>query len=44
MDDISLALTPPKFVKFRRPPIRLSQSAARDCPLAAIYRRAPVAA
>ncbi len=42
MDDISLALNPPKFVKFRRPPIRLSQSAARVWPLAAINGRAPV--
>jgi hypothetical protein len=26
MDDISLALNPPKFVKHRRPPIRLYRS------------------
>lgn len=42
MDDISLALNPPKFVKHRRPPIRLSQSVARVWPLAAINGRAPV--
>lgn len=42
MDDISLALNPPRFAKFRRPPIRISQSTTRVWPLAAINGRAPV--
>lgn len=42
MDRISLALRPPRFVKFRRPPIRLSRSDERVWPLAAINGRAPV--
>jgi hypothetical protein len=43
MDDISLALNPPRFVKRRRArPIRLARSAARVWPLAAINGRAPV--
>lgn len=43
MDDISLALNPPRFVKLRRPSIRISQSTARVWPLAAINGRAPLA-
>ena len=42
MDDISLVLNPPRFAKFRRPPIRVSQSTTRVWPLAAINGRAPV--
>jgi len=42
MDDISLALNPPRFAKFRRPPIRISQSTTRVWPLAAINGRAPL--
>jgi hypothetical protein len=42
MDDISLALNPPKFVKHRRPPIRISEVSARVWPLASINGRAPV--
>jgi hypothetical protein len=42
MDDISLALNPPRFAKFRRPPIRISPSTPRVWPLAAINGRAPV--
>lgn len=42
MDDISLALNPPRFVKFRQPPIRLSENAPRVWPLAAINCRVPV--
>jgi hypothetical protein len=42
MDDISLALNPPRFVKFRKPPIHLSRSPSRVWPLAAINGRAPV--
>jgi hypothetical protein len=42
MDDISLALNPPRSAKFRRPPIRISQSTTRVWPLAAINGRAPV--
>lgn len=42
MDDISLALNPPRFVKLRRPPIRITASTARVWPLAAINGRAPV--
>lgn len=42
MDDISLALNPPRFAKFRRPPVRISQSTTRVWPLAAINGRAPV--
>lgn len=42
MDRISLALRPPRFAKFRRPPIRLSRSDERVWPLAAINGRSPV--
>ena len=42
MDDITLALNPPRSVKSRRPPIRLSRSAERVWPLAALNGRAPV--
>ncbi|MGE0403404.1 MAG: peptidoglycan DD-metalloendopeptidase family protein [Kofleriaceae bacterium] len=42
MDDISLALNPPRFAKVRRPPIRISHSTTRVWPLAAINARAPV--
>jgi hypothetical protein len=42
LHDISLALNPPRFAKFRRPPIRVSQSISRVWPLAAINGRAPV--
>lgn len=42
MDDISLALNPPRFAKVRRPPIRICQPSARVWPLAAINGRAPV--
>lgn len=42
VDDISLALNPPRFVKRRRKPIRLTRSPARVWPLAAINGRAPV--
>jgi hypothetical protein len=42
MDAISLALNPPRFAKFRRPPIRISHSTTRVWPLAAINGRAPV--
>ena len=42
MDDISLALNPPRFVKFHRPPIRPTESVPRVWPLAAINGRAPV--
>lgn len=42
MDEISLALNPPKFVKRRRPPIRLYRSDARVWPLATINGREPV--
>lgn len=42
MDDISLALNPPRFVKLRRPPIRITESTARVWPLATINGRAPV--
>ena|GEM_PF-1306013 len=42
MDDISLALNPPRYVKFRRPPIRVSDSTSCVWPLAAINGRAPV--
>lgn len=42
MDDISLALNPPRFAKFRRPPVQISQSPTRVWPLAAINGRAPV--
>lgn len=41
MDDISLALNPPRFAKPRRPPIRIFQSTARVWPLATINGRAP---
>ena len=42
MDDISLALNPPKHVKIRRPPIRISEVVPRVWPLASINGRAPV--
>ena len=42
MDDISLALNPPRSVKIRRPPIRISDSSSCVWPLAAINGRAPV--
>jgi hypothetical protein len=42
MDDIALALNPPKFVKIRRPSIRLSEVVPRVWPLASINGRAPV--
>lgn len=42
MDDISLALNPPKFVKCRRPPIRIGEITPRVWPLASINGRAPV--
>jgi len=42
MDDTSLALNPPRFVKNRRKPIRLARSPSRVWPLAAINGRAPV--
>jgi len=42
MDDISLALNPPRFVKIRLPPIRISERTACVWPLAAINGRAPV--
>lgn len=42
MDDISFALNPLRFRKFRKPPIRLYQSASRVWPLAAINGREPV--
>ncbi len=42
VDDISLALNPPRFVKRRRNPIRLARSSSRVWPLAAINGRAPV--
>ncbi len=42
VDDISLALNPPRFVKRRRKPIRLARSPSRVWPLAAINGRAPV--
>jgi len=43
MDDISLALNPPKYLKIRRPPIRISEVTSRVWPLASINGRAPVA-
>ena len=42
MDDISLALNPPRFVKIRRPSIRISDSSSCVWPLASINGRAPV--
>ena len=42
MDDISLALNPPKFVKCRRPPIRLAETLPRVWPLGSVNGRAPV--
>jgi len=42
MDRISLALNPPRFRKFRRPPIRLAMNLPRVWPLASINGRAPV--
>ncbi len=42
MDDISLALNPPRFVKSHRPPIRVARSPTRVWPLAAINGRAPI--
>lgn len=41
IDEISLALNPPRFAKYRQS-IRLSRSTARVWPLAAINGRAPV--
>lgn len=43
MDDISLALNPPKYVKTRRAPIRISEVTSRVWPLASINGRAPIA-
>ena len=42
MDDISLALNPPRFAKIRRPPIQVSDRSSCVWPLAAINGRAPV--
>ncbi len=42
MDDITLALNPPRFVKRRKPPIHVARSPSRVWPLAAINGRAPV--
>ena len=42
MDDISLALNPHRFVKHRKPPIRLSRSPSSVWPLAALNGREPV--
>ncbi|MBA3394262.1 MAG: M23 family metallopeptidase [Deltaproteobacteria bacterium] len=42
MDDIALALNPPRFVQRRQRPIRLARSSSRVWPLAAINGRAPV--
>ena len=42
MDDISLALNPPRVVKRRRGPIRVARSPSRVWPLAAVNGRAPV--
>ena len=44
MDDISLALNPPQFVKRRskKPPIHLTRSPSRVWPLAALNGREPV--
>ncbi|MFT3695720.1 MAG: M23 family metallopeptidase [Kofleriaceae bacterium] len=42
MDDISLALNPPKYVRCRRPPIRIAEITPRVWPLASINGRAPV--
>jgi hypothetical protein len=42
MDDISLALNPPRFVKRRKPPIRMHRSPSRVWPLAALNGREPV--
>jgi hypothetical protein len=42
MDDISLALNPPRFAKLRKPPIRVSRSISRVWPLSAINGREPV--
>ncbi|MDQ3370155.1 MAG: M23 family metallopeptidase [Myxococcota bacterium] len=42
MDDISLAHNPPRYAKFRRPPIRICETTTRVWPLAAINGRAPV--
>lgn len=42
MDDISLALNPPRFVKQRRPRVHLPDPSARVRPLASINGRAPV--
>jgi len=42
MDDIALALNPPRFVKRRKQPILLARSPSRVWPLAAINGRAPV--
>ncbi|MDQ3364118.1 MAG: M23 family metallopeptidase [Myxococcota bacterium] len=42
MDDIELALNPPRFVKRSPRPIRLARSPSRVWPLAAINGRAPI--
>jgi hypothetical protein len=42
VNEIELALHPPRFAKFRRPPVRLSRSLERVWPLAALNGRAPV--
>jgi hypothetical protein len=42
MDDLSFALSPPRFVKCRRPPMRTIESSSRVWPLASINGRAPV--
>ena len=42
MDNISLALNPPRFAKIRRPPIQISDKLSCVWPLASINGRAPV--
>jgi hypothetical protein len=42
MDEISLALNPPRFRKFKKPPIYLKRSESPVWPLPAINGRAPV--
>ena len=42
MNEIELALNPPRFVTRHRPPIRLARSPSRVWPLASINGRAPV--
>ncbi|HTR54995.1 MAG TPA: M23 family metallopeptidase [Kofleriaceae bacterium] len=41
MDDISLALNPPRFVRHHKPPIRVSRSPSRVWPMAALNGREP---